>query len=85
MLEDLNEYLGKEKFKFKVLKKEYLSLKDSYQELKEDHETLLLKDLTKPKVDVCITFDIIDDMPSRDVAPSIPSKASVDVAPSHVL
>lgn len=85
MLEDLNEYLGKEKFKFKVLKKEYLSLKDSYQELKEDHETLLLKDLTKPKVDVCITFDIIDDMPSIDVAPSIPSKASVDVAPSHVL
>lgn len=41
MLEELNEYLGKEKSRFKVLKKEYISLKDSYEELKEAHDSLL--------------------------------------------
>lgn len=46
---------------------------------------LLLKDLTKPKVDIGITCNIINDMPSIDVAPCILSKASVSTSCDDVI
>ena len=42
MLEDLNEYLGMEKSKFKFLKKEFVSLQNNYDVLKDEHEKILL-------------------------------------------
>nr|CCI55295.1 PH01B001G05.18 [Phyllostachys edulis] len=68
MLGDLNEYLGKEKSKYKVLNREHISLKDSYEELKEARNLLIQENSGKSCSSIGITCDIIDDMPSIEIA-----------------
>ena len=76
----LNGYLGKEKSKFKVLKKEYVSLQNNYDVLKDEHETLLLNKLNKSKVDIGVTCDLLDDMPCVVANPCITSKVSISTS-----
>lgn len=80
MLEKLNEYLGKEMSKFKVLKKEYVSLQNNYDVLKDEYETLLLNELNKSKVDIGITCDLLDDMPCVVANPCISSKVRISTS-----
>lgn len=80
MLEELNEHLGKEKSKFKVLKKEYNLLQNNYDVLKNEHEILLLNELNKPKVDIGIAYNLLDDMPCVVTNSCISSKISVSTS-----
>nr|ADB85410.1 putative retrotransposon protein [Phyllostachys edulis] len=80
MLEELNDYLGKEKSKFKVLKNEYVSLQNDYNVLKDEHEILLLNELKKPKVDIGITCDLLDDMPCVIANSCISSKINISTS-----
>lgn len=63
MLKELNEYIGKERKRFKVLEKEHISLQNNYDVLKDEHETLLLNELKKSNVNIGITCNLIDDLP----------------------
>ena len=85
MLEDLNEYLGKEKAKFKVLKKDHISLQNNFDMLKEEHESLLLKEFTSSKVDIGIMCDLLDDMPYVVANLCISSKISISTSYDDLL
>lgn len=80
MFEELNEYLGKEVSKFKVLKKEYNLLQNNYDVLKNEHETFLLNELNKPKVDIGITCNLLDDMPCITTSSCISSDVSISTS-----
>ena len=79
MLDDLNEYLGKEKSKYKVLNKEYFTLKDSYMELKETHNLLIQENSHKSCSSIGITCDIINKMPSIEIAKTSASTSCDDL------
>jgi Zinc knuckle len=76
MLSEADDYMHKEKEKFKALKKLYKSLQVSFEELKTSHEELktshekleeaqnssLVHEAIKPKVDIGVSCDLLDDI-----------------------
>jgi hypothetical protein len=80
MVSNLDDLLGDTKGKYKNLRKKIVSLQESYEELKTSHENLLdiheklkeahnfhiSQEANKVKVDVGITYDLVDDMPKID-------------------
>ncbi|KAG8068302.1 hypothetical protein GUJ93_ZPchr0005g15498 [Zizania palustris] len=98
MLEELNELSGKERVKFKALKKDHESLTAKYEELKtshmmllvshekleEAHEALIASTLIKPKVDIGVTCDIFDDA-CLNVENCIPTKTSISTSCDDLL
>jgi hypothetical protein len=95
MVGNLDDLLGDMKEKYKNLRKKYVSLQESYEELKTSHENLLdahkkLKEThsshisqegNKVKVDVGITYDLIDDMPNIERV----SKSSISTSCDDLL
>ena len=80
MLEELNEYIGEEKSRFKVLKKEFVLLQDNYDVLKDEHEKLLLNEYASSKVDIGITCNLLDDLPC--IAPISCNSSKVSISTS---
>jgi hypothetical protein len=80
MVSNIDDLLGDMKGKYKSLRKKDVSLQESYEELKASHKNLLdtheklkeahkshiSQEANKVKVDVGITYDLIDDMPKID-------------------
>ena len=85
MLDELSEYNGKEKSKFKVLEKMYNSLKDSFEELKVAHDSLLLKNIEKSHSHVGTTCNLMDEMPKVDVALNEKSMSSISTSCDDLL
>ena len=79
ILIELNEFLGKEKSKFKVLKREHMSLQKSCEELKEAHDLLLQESKKKSSTSIGISCNILNEMPSVEKVTSSMSTSCDDL------
>jgi hypothetical protein len=75
LINGFDDFMSKERAKFKELKKRHTSLQDSYEELKtaheglkethemlkEAHDSLIAHETNKTKVDMSISCNILDD------------------------
>jgi hypothetical protein len=95
MVSNIVDLLGDMKEKYKNLRKKHVSVQKSYEELKTSHENLLdthekvkkaynfhiSQEANKVKVDICITCDLVDDMPKIDKV----SKSSISTSCDDLL
>jgi archaellum component FlaC len=95
MVSNLDDLLGNMKGRYKNLKKKHVSLQESYEELKishknllntheklkEDHNSHISQEVNKVKVDIGITYDLLDDMAKIDKV----SKSSISTSCDDLL